>query len=95
MFAALKLFYHNTAGLLFKGAILSDRGLPRRSLYSYMANVKSVVLIIELEHTMRTRLRRDKQSCTYLRRIECDTRAAAVPAPGSTRPRLCPEGYTT
>lgn len=73
MFAALKLFYHNAARLLFKGAILSEPGpgLPGRSLCSYMANVKSVVLIIGRGHTMRTRLRRDKRRASIRVFIEC------------------------
>lgn len=64
MFAALKLFYHNTVRLLFKESdiIRGAARLPRRSLCSYMANVKSVVLIIGHGYTMRTRLRRDKRS---------------------------------
>lgn len=62
-------------GYCLKGAILSERrhGLPGRSLYSYMANVKSVVLIIGRGYTMRTRLRRDKLCTPIWVRIECDT----------------------
>lgn len=74
-------------GYCLKGAILSERrhGLPGRSLYSYMANVKSVVLIIGRGYTMRTRLRRDKLCTPIWVRIECDT---AGPRPDS-RPTYC------
>lgn len=86
MFAALKLFYHNAVWLLFKGSdIIRRLGLPGRSLYSYMANVKSVVLIIGRGYTMRTRLRRDKLCTPIWVRIECDT-AGLRP---DSRPTYC------
>lgn len=92
MFATLELFYHNAGRLLFKRSdiIQVERRLPGRSLCSYMANVKSVVLIIGRGYTMRTRLRRDKRAIlptsTYLPLNACAVAAAAAAAP---RPTYC------